>query len=260
MEEVAGAAGPAADSPARPDAAVSFEGASKRYGERLALDRLSLRVERGEVFSLVGPNGAGKTTAIGLVTGLLAPSTGRVRVFGHDLSAAPVAAKKRLGLVPDRPWLWPRWTPREALRFAGAVFGMAGERLEERIEEELAAFSLGDAADRRAETLSHGTRQKAALAQAFLHDPDLFVLDEPMVGLDPAAQRDLVARLRERTGRGAAVLFTTHHLSLAEEIADRTGVLGDGRLLAVGAPLDLEGPGGERGRLSDLIFGLTERP
>ena len=181
-------------------------------------------------------------------------------VFGLDVSSEPLAVKKRLGLVPDRPWIWPKWTPREVLRFTGAVFGMAGRTLEERIEQEIEAFALGDAADRRAETLSHGTRQKAALAQAFLHDPDLFVLDEPMVGLDPAAQRNLVGRLRERTARGAAVLFTTHHLSLAEEIADRTGVLGEGRLLALGDPRDLPGPHGKRGRLSEVFFGLTEQP
>ncbi len=239
--------------------AVRFDGASKKYGERLALEPLTLRVAPGEIFALVGPNGAGKTTAIGLLTGLLAPTTGRVMVFGLDVSSDPLAVKRRLGLVPDRPWIWPKWTPREALRFTGAVFGMAGPALEERIETELEAFSLGDAADRRAETLSHGTRQKAALAQAFLHDPDLFVLDEPMVGLDPAAQRSLAGRLRERTAEGAAVLFTTHHLSLAEEIADRTGVLGEGRLLAAGDPRDLAGPRGMRGRLSEVFFGLTER-
>jgi ABC-2 type transport system ATP-binding protein len=239
-------------------AALRFEGASKSYGERLALDRLTLRVEPGEIFALVGPNGAGKTTTIGLLTGLLAPTAGRVAVFGLDVAREPLAVKRRLGLVPDRPWIWPKWTPREALRFTGAVFGLGGLGLEERIQAEIEAFALADAADRRAETLSHGTRQKAALAQAFLHDPDLFVLDEPMVGLDPAAQRSLVGRLRERTRQGAAVLFTTHHLLLAEEIADRAGVLGEGRLLAAGDPRDLLA-GGRRGRLSDVFFGLTER-
>ena len=239
--------------------AVQFDAASKKYGERLALDALTLRVKPGEIFALVGPNGAGKTTAIGLLTGLLTPTAGRVLVFGLDVSLEPLAVKRRLGLVPDRPWIWPKWTPREALRFTGAVFGMTGRALDERIEAELEAFSLAEAGDQRAETLSHGTRQKAALAQAFLHDPDLFVLDEPMVGLDPAAQRNLVARLRERTRTGAAVLFTTHHLSLAEEIADRTGVLGEGRLLAAGDPRDLQGPRGMRGRLSEVFFGLTER-
>ncbi len=239
--------------------AVRFENVGKRYAERAAVEGLSFRVGRGEIFALVGPNGAGKTTAIGLLTGLLAPSAGRVHVFGHDVVNEPLEIKRRIGLVPDRPWIWPKWTVREALRFTGAVFGAGGPSLEARIEAELAAFALEDSADRRAETLSYGTRQKAALAQAFLHDPDLFVLDEPMVGLDPRAQRSLVERLRERTGKGAAVLFTTHHLSLAEELADRTGVLGEGRLLSVGDPRDLEGPRGAKGRLSEVFFGLTER-
>ena len=245
--------------PPSPENALRYEAATKRYGTRTALDRLTLSVGRGEVFALVGPNGAGKTTAIGLVTGLLVPSEGRVLVFGRDVAEEPVAAKQRIGLVPDRPWLWPKWTPRETLRFTGAVFGRKGPPLEERIDEELAAFGLEDAADRRSETLSHGTRQKVGLAQAFLHDPDLFVLDEPMVGLDPFAQRGLVDRLRERTRRGASVLFTTHHLSLAEEIADRTGVLGDGRLLAEGDPRRLAGPSGTTGRLSEVFFGLTDK-
>jgi len=238
---------------------IRLDSIGKQHGKQILFLEASAAVNRGEKVGLVGPNGAGKTTAIGLLTGLLAPTSGRVLVFGLDVSSEPLAAKERLGLVPDRPWLWAKWTPREALRFTGAVFGMAGRLLEERIEAELEAFSLTDAADQRSETLSHGTRQKAALAQAFLHDPDLFVLDEPMVGLDPAAQRSLVARLRERTGRGAAVLFTTHHLSLAEEIADRTGVLGEGRLLAIGDPRDLQGPRGTHGRLSEVFFGLTER-
>jgi ABC-2 type transport system ATP-binding protein len=238
--------------------AVRFEQASKRFGAKTALGRLSLEVKCGEVFALVGPNGAGKTTAIGLLTGLLTPTEGRVFGFGIDLAADPLALKRRLGFVPDRPWLWPRWTPRETLRFTGAVFGMGGTPLEERIEKELAAFSLTGAADQRSETLSHGTRQKTALAQAFLHDPDLFILDEPMVGLDPSAQRNLALRLRERTGQGASVLMTTHHLALAEEIADTVGVLHEGRLLAQGDPRRLDAGTGEVGLLSRVFFHLTE--
>ncbi len=237
--------------------ALSFEGASKRYGDVLALSGLTLEVPAGVVFALVGPNGAGKTTAIGLLTGLLAPTAGRAAVFGVDVAVRPVEAKRLLGFVPDRPYLWPRWTPRETLRFVGAVFGGRGAALEERIGRELAAFGLDDAADRTNETLSHGTRQKVALAQAFLHDPRLFVLDEPMVGLDPLAQRLLVARLRERTAEGAAVLLTTHHLSLAEEVADDAGVLVKGRLVARGGPLEMTARG-RTGRLSELFFDLAE--
>ncbi len=241
-----------------PDAApaFSFDAATKRYGGLLALSGLSLDVPAGVVFALVGPNGAGKTTAIGLLTGLLAPTSGAAAVFGIDVAARPVEAKRLLGFVPDRPWLWPRWTPRETLRFVGAVFGGCGAELETRVDRELAAFGLDGAADRTNETLSHGTRQKVALAQAFLHEPRLFVLDEPMVGLDPLAQRLLVERLRERTAAGAAVLLTTHHLSLAEEIADDAGVLVKGKLVARGAPLEMSARG-EKGRLSELFFDLA---
>jgi ABC-2 type transport system ATP-binding protein len=237
--------------------AFAFGNATKRYGEVLALSELSLEVPPGVVFALVGPNGAGKTTAIGLLTGLLAPTAGRATVLGIDVATRPVEAKRLIGFVPDRPYLWPRWTPRETLRFVGAVFGGRGATLERRIESELAAFGLDDAADRTNETLSHGTRQKVALAQAFLHDPRLFVLDEPMVGLDPLAQRLLVARLRERTVAGAAVLLTTHHLALAEEVADDAGVLVKGRLVARGGPLAMTARG-RTGRLSELFFDLAE--
>ncbi len=239
------------------EAAFSFDGATKRYGDVLALSGLTLEVPPGVVFALVGPNGAGKTTAIGLLTGLLAPTAGRAAAFGVDVAENPVEAKRLLGFVPDRPYLWPRWTPRETLRFVGAVFGGRGAALEERIGRELAAFGLDDAADRANETLSHGTRQKVALAQAFLHDPRLFVLDEPMVGLDPLAQRLLVARLRERTAEGAAVLLTTHHLALAEDVADDAGVLVKGKLVARGAPLGMTARG-RTGRLSELFFDLAE--
>lgn len=245
MEEVAPAPG-----------AFAFERATKRYGDLLALSELTLAVSPGVVFALVGPNGAGKTTAIGLLTGLLAPTAGRAAVFGIDVAEDPVGAKRRLGFVPDRPYLWPRWTPRETLRFVGAVFGAKGAALEERIEAELAAFGLDGSADRTNETLSHGTRQRVALAQAFLHDPSLFVLDEPMVGLDPHAQKALVDRLKERTARGAAVLLTTHHLALAEEVADEAGVLVKGRLVARGAPLAMSARGAT-GRLSELFFDLA---
>jgi len=237
-------------------AAFSFDGATKRYGDLLALDGLTLSVPPGVVFALVGPNGAGKTTAIGLLTGLLAPNAGCAEVFGVDVASRPVEAKRLLGFVPDRPFLWPRWTPRETLRFVGAVFGGAGAGLEARIEREIASFGLGAAADRTNETLSHGTRQKVALAQAFLHAPRLFVLDEPMVGLDPLAQKLLVERLRERTREGASVLLTTHHLSLAEEVADDAGVLVAGRLVARGAPLAMTARG-LSGRLSELFFDLA---
>jgi ABC-2 type transport system ATP-binding protein len=217
-------------------------------------------VPKGTVFALVGPNGAGKTTAIGLLTGLLAPTAGRAFVCGIDMARDPVRAKSKLGFVPDRPYLWPRWTPRETLRFVGAVFGRRGAELEERIDMELAAFDLTEFSGQRNETLSHGTRQRVALAQAFLHDPEVLVLDEPMVGLDPLAQRGLSERLRAHAAAGAAVLLTTHQLALAEDIATDAGLLVAGRLVARGAPRNLETDSGRTGTLSDVFFDLAGGP
>lgn len=239
--------------------AVRFEGASKRYGRLLALRPLDLEIRSGELFALVGPNGAGKTTALGLLTGLLSPTTGRVLVGGLDVAVDPVGAKRRIGFVPDRPLLWPRWTPRESLRFVGAVFGMAGGMLERGIRAELSAFGLDDEADTRNEALSHGTRQRVALAQAFLHAPDVLVLDEPMVGLDPFAQRTLAARLRERAAAGAAIVFTTHQLANAAELATTAGLLVGGRLAAWGPPRTLVTPDGRSGPLEELFFEAAGR-
>ncbi len=239
---------------ATPDA-IRFEGASKRYGDAVGLHPLDLSIPAGTLFALVGPNGAGKTTALGLLTGLLVPTAGRVLVSGLDVRTEPVAAKGRIGFVPDRPLLWPKWTPRESLRFVGAVFGLAGAALEERIDAELDAFRLTESAAVRNEALSHGTRQRVALAQAFLHDPAVFVLDEPMVGLDPFAQRRLAGRLRERVAGGATVLFTTHHLATASELATEAGLLVGGRLAARGTPSRMSASDGRHGPLEDLFFG-----
>ena len=239
---------------------IRFDGATKTYGPKAALKSLTLDVPAGAVFALVGPNGAGKTTAIGLLTGLLAPSAGRTFVCGFDVARDPVKAKARLGFVPDRPYLWPKWTPRETLRFVGATFGGRGAELEERIDAELAAFELTDISSERNETLSHGTRQRLALAQAFLHDPSVLVLDEPMVGLDPLAQRGLSGRLRTHAAGGAAVLLTTHHLALAEEIATAAGLLVEGRLVACGSPRNLQTSSGRGGALSDVFFDLAGAP
>ena len=236
---------------------IRFDGATKNYGQKTALSSLTLAVPAGAVFALVGPNGAGKTTAIGLLTGLLAPTAGRTFVCGIDVARDPVRAKARLGFVPDRPYLWPKWTPRETLRFVGATFGGRGVELEKRIDAELVAFELMELSSERNETLSHGTRQRVALAQAFLHDPSVLVLDEPMVGLDPLAQRGLSERLRAHAAKGAAVLLTTHQLALAEEIATIAGLLVEGRLVARGSPRNLETASGRGGALSDVFFDLA---
>jgi ABC-2 type transport system ATP-binding protein len=159
--------------------------------------------------------------------------------------------------VPDRPYLWPKWTPRETLRFVGAVFARRGPELEDRIDAELAAFDLTEFSSQRNETLSHGTRQRVALAQAFLHDPDVLVLDEPMVGLDPLAQRGLTERLTAHAAAGAAVLLTTHQLALAEEIATEAGLLVDGRLVARGTPRSVVTKTGRTGTLSEIFFDLA---
>jgi len=236
---------------------IRFEGAVKRYGDKTALSDLSLEIPAGTLFALVGPNGAGKTTAIGLLTGLLCPTSGRTFLAGIDVAQYPVAAKARLGFVPDRPYLWPKWTPRETLRFVGAVFGGRGPDLEDRIDAELAAFDLTEFSSQRNETLSHGTRQRVALAQAFLHDPEVLVLDEPMVGLDPLAQRGLTERLKAHAAAGAAVLLTTHQLALAEELATEAGLLVDGRLVARGTPRSLATSAGRTGTLSEIFFDLA---
>jgi len=239
---------------------LQIEHLTKRFGAKVAVSDLSLEVRAGELVAFLGPNGAGKTTTLKCVAGLFWPSAGRVLVGGHDVHAQAVAAKRLLSYVPDQPYLYEKLSGREFLLFVARLYGLERQECSRAVEELLALFEAGEWADDLAENYSHGMRQKIVLSAALLHDPKLLVVDEPMVGLDPASAKLVKSVLRERVAAGCAILMSTHTLSVAEEVADRIGILHRGRLLVEGTQADLRRSAATAadGNLEEIFLQLTE--
>jgi len=230
---------------------------TKRFGAKVAVDALSLRVREGELYAFLGPNGAGKTTTVKCVAGLLWPTSGRVLVGGHDVHADPLAAQRLLSYVPDQPYLYDKLSGREFLHFVGRLYGLDPKECARAVQELLELFDAEAWADEMAESYSHGMRQKIVLSAALVHSPKLLVVDEPMVGLDPASVKLVKTVLRQRVDAGCAVLMSTHALSVAEEVADRIGIIHRGRLLAEGTQEDLRRRASASERLEDIFLELT---
>ena len=230
----------------------------KKYGEKLAVDNVSIEVYGGEIFGFLGPNGAGKTTTIKMIVGLLQPSSGIVKVAGYDVQAQPLLAKASSGYVPDTPNLYAKLTGRELLGFVADLYDLDRKQVVHRIDELLRMFDLGEAADDTIDSYSHGMQQKASLAAALMHDPRVLVLDEPTVGLDPKSARLIKDILRQIADRGAAIMLSTHILEIAERMCDRIGIINKGQLVAVGTMEELRrlGQTGEAS-LEDIFLGLT---
>jgi ABC-2 type transport system ATP-binding protein len=230
----------------------------KRYGDKLAVNDVSITVQGGEVFGFLGPNGAGKTTTIKMIVGLLQPTSGTVRVAGYDVQAQPLQSKAASGYVPDTPNLYAKLTARELLRFVGDLYDLDSQQVAQRTEELLRVLDLGESADNTIDSYSHGMQQKASLAAALMHDPRVLVLDEPTVGLDPKSARLIKDILRQMADRGAAVFLSTHILEIAERMCDRIGIINKGELVAVGTMSELRslGKAGEVS-LEDIFLSLT---
>ena len=213
---------------------IELTNLSKRYGRFTAVDGINLTIPRGELHGLLGPNGAGKTTTMRMIAGILQPTAGSVRISGIDLSDDPVAAKSRLGFIPDRPFVYDKLTGAEFLRFVAGLYGQDGPAIERRSEELLELFELLPWKDELTESYSHGMRQKLIISSALLHRPEVIVVDEPMVGLDPKSARLLKDLLREFANRGGTVLMSTHTLEIAEAMCDRIAIVHSGRVVAAG--------------------------
>lgn len=214
---------------------IEFDKVTRSYGDKVAVNELTLQIHPGEVFSLLGHNGAGKTTSIKMLVGLLRPSSGTVRVCNYDVSQTPCEAAQRLGYVPDQPYLYGKLSGREFLRFVGQMHGLPHELLEQRIEQQIEQFGLQAFIEELTESYSHGMKQRTVFASALLHAPEVLVVDEPMVGLDPQSIRLVKDLLRREADRGMCVLMSTHTLSAAEEISDRIGVMNHSRLVYSGS-------------------------
>ena len=231
---------------------------AKSFGDVPAVDGITLTVPRGEFFCVLGPNAAGKTTTIKLLVGLLRPSRGAARIAGFDVQRQPLEARRRLAYVPDFPFLYDKLTPLEFLRFTGQLYRIPAPKIDAAISELGARFHLEPYFQQTIDSLSHGTRQRLAIVSALLHDPEVFVIDEPMVGLDPHHARVVKDVLRERANLGMTVFLSTHQIYVAEELADRVGIIHRGRLLAVGTAAQLRGQAGTDGALERAFLALTE--
>jgi ABC-2 type transport system ATP-binding protein len=229
----------------------------KKFGEVVAVNDLTLTIPRGEFFAMLGPNAAGKTTTLKMLAGLMKPSSGSARVAGYDVQTAPLEAHRCLAFVPDFPFLYDKLTSAEFFRFTGELFQMEDDRLRTNTSELIELFGLGPFLNQPIEGLSHGTRQRVAIISALLHEPEVFIIDEPMVGLDPHHARVVKDILKERTRAGATVLVSTHELGVAEEMADRIGILHRGRLIAIGSPDELRRQSGASGPLEKVFLSLT---
>jgi ABC-2 type transport system ATP-binding protein len=213
---------------------ITLSGVEKRYGDFQALRPLDLEVHDGEVFGFLGPNGAGKTTTIRMLSGVLKPTNGTIHVDGIDIVEQPVESRRRIGYIPDRPYLYEKLTAREFLQFVGGIYGVDDATVRSRGDALLAENDLLDRADELVEAFSHGMKQRLVLSASLLHRPRLLIVDEPMVGLDPAGKRRIKDKFREVADSGRSVFLSTHSLDTAQEVCDRVGILYKGRLVALG--------------------------
>jgi ABC-2 type transport system ATP-binding protein len=237
---------------------IQITNVSKKYGSKIAVQGLNLTVPAGEIFAFLGPNGAGKTTTIKMLCGLLYPTEGSVAVGGYDLKTQGDDARKLISYVPDQPYLYDKLTGREFLQFTVDLFGMPSDKAQERITAVIELFHLEDFVDDLTERYSHGMRQRTVFAAALSHEPKLLIADEPTVGLDPKSIRELKNILRQLASQGTTVFLSTHTLDIAQELADRIGIIDHGRLLSCGTMDDLRKQAARDGTLEDLFMKITE--
>jgi ABC-2 type transport system ATP-binding protein len=218
---------------------IELKSLTKKFGDYKAVDDLNLFVKKGEIFGFIGPNGAGKTTTIKMIGGILAPSAGTITVAGIDIQKEPEKAKSKIGFIPDRPYLYEKLTGLEFLKFTAGLYGVPDDIFNKKAQQNLEMFSLADWSDELIESYSHGMKQRLIMSAALLHDPEVIIVDEPMVGLDPVAimlVKDLFQRLAHK---GVTVFMSTHTLAVAEDICERIGVINKGHLIASGTTADL---------------------
>ncbi len=236
---------------------IEFHSVTRRYGDKVAVDALNFTIAHGELFALLGHNGAGKTTTVKMLVGLLRPERGAVRIAGYDVTASTREASQLVGYVPDQPYLYDKLSGREFLQFVGEMHGLPPQEVVAAIQRESERFSLGPFLDDLTESYSHGMKQRTVFASALIHQPQVLVVDEPMVGLDPQNIHLVKDLLRAQASAGVSVLMSTHSLDVAEKIADRIGVMHRGRLIFLGTVTELRELRGGNESLEDLFLSLT---
>ena len=236
---------------------IEIKDVTKRFGNKIAVDGLNLSIPEGEFFTFLGPNGAGKTTTLKIIAGLLRPTSGTVYVSGHDMAQKAITAKHLISYVPDVPYVYEKLTGREFLYFIGELYHLERNVYREEAERLLSLFHIQDSGDIMMENYSHGMRQKVVISSALLHNPKLIIIDEPMVGLDPRSVRLVKDILQERTFHGTTICMATHTLSLAEEVADRIGIIHNGKLISLGTVAEIKKVSKETDRLEDVFLKIT---
>jgi ABC-2 type transport system ATP-binding protein len=219
---------------------IELKDLTKRYGKTLAVDRLNLSLARGEIFGFIGPNGAGKTTTIRMMGGILAPTAGTITINGISMADRPEQAKRLIGFIPDRPYLYEKLTGMEFMRFSADLYGVNDGIFVEKSEQLLRQFGLFEWSHDLIEAYSHGMKQRLIISAALLHDPLVLIVDEPMVGLDPAAIKMVKDILKNLAGNGTTVFMSTHTLKVAEDLCDRIGIIHKGSLIALGTTGELK--------------------
>ena len=230
----------------------------KNYDDFEAVRGIDFSVTEGEVFGLLGPNGAGKTTTIKALTGLLNPDSGTIEICGHDMEESPLKAKSLMGYVPDVAVFYEKLTSIEFMKFIGDLYGINKKILYDNTVELFKTMDLEPFANAQIEELSHGTRQRLAIAASLCHEPEVFVIDEPMVGLDPLHARVVKQELQKRCQKGLTVMMSTHLLNVAEELADRIGIIDGGKLIALGTLEELR-MGKDAEALEEIFLKLFEK-
>lgn len=233
---------------------ITVEHLSRSFGSFNAVSDISFSVESGEIFGFLGVNGAGKTTTLRMLSGILRPTGGTITIGGYDLYDAPINAKSIIGYIPDRPYLYPKLTPRELLYFVGQLYNLSRPVIEERGTQLLAEYGLIEKQHVLIDALSHGMKQRLATVAALLHEPQVLIFDEPMVGLDPYGAKLLKKRLKEYRSQGTSILLSTHSLHVAEEIADRVAIIEGGKVLTIGRIDEIRAQAGVEGANLEEIF------
>lgn len=237
---------------------INIENLSKSFGDKLALDNLNLKVKRGEIFGFLGPNGAGKTTTIKMIVGMLKQDKGHILIDGIDTLKDPIEAKKKFAFVPDNPDVYETMTGRQYLNFIGDVFEISLDKREEDIKKYQEIFEMEESLDLLISSYSHGMKQKIVLMGALIHEPDLLILDEPMVGLDAKSSFRLKNIMRQLCDSGKSVFFSTHVMEVAEKVCDRIGIINKGKLIAVGSLEEIKNQADDEGSLEKIFLELTE--
>jgi len=237
---------------------ISIQGVTKHYGKKVAVDDLSLEIAAGEFFAVLGPNGAGKTTTIKMIAGLLRPTSGRILVGGCDVQVDPIAAKKACAYVPDQPFLYDKLSGIEFMNFIADLYGVEGPERQREIDRLVELFGMKDFVRELTEAYSHGMKQRLVLAATLLHKPKVIMVDEPLVGLDPHTARLVKQVFREQARNGTSIFMSTHVLSVAEDFADRIGIMIQGKIVALGKMDELRKQAQLEGRLEDVFFKITE--